>query len=76
MSYRQIAEADGTASEVTVWRSTVSNETVAQPDHVLGKDGKKRAATKPRRSTYQVCQMGHLTRRRAHMARVQHRCEQ
>lgn len=51
MSYRQIAEADGTVNKDTVQRaieSTVSNETVELPDTVKGKDGKKRQATKPK----------------------------
>jgi N6-adenosine-specific RNA methylase IME4 len=53
MSYRQIAEADGTVSKSTVADalSTVQNRTVAQPEHVTGKDGKRRAPTKPK-TTY------------------------
>jgi phage N-6-adenine-methyltransferase len=49
MSYRQIAEADKTASKDTIQRaienSTVSNETVEFPKMVVGKDGKQRQAT-------------------------------
>ena len=47
MSYRQIAEADGTAHFDTV-RRTVANATVDLPATVTGKDGKKRVASKPR----------------------------
>jgi len=46
MSYRQIAQADGTAHETTVMR-TVANATVEMPETVTGKDGKKRKAKKP-----------------------------
>jgi len=45
MSYRQIAEADGTVRDTTVMRtlSTAANAAVAQPEAVVGKDGKRRS---------------------------------
>jgi N6-adenosine-specific RNA methylase IME4 len=57
MSYRQIAEADGTAHFDTVRRavSSVANSTVDLPETVTGKDGKKRKAksSKPKKQTKQ-----------------------
>jgi ParB-like chromosome segregation protein Spo0J len=47
MSYQEIADADGTVHKTTVMR-TVANATVDLPATVTGKDGKKRAASKPR----------------------------
>ena len=51
MSYRQIAEADGTVSHDTVQKSIVRNRTVDQPETITGKDGKERAARKPKHIT-------------------------
>ncbi len=48
MSYRQIAEADGTVAPNTVRNATVQSCTVDIPATVTGKDGKQRAASKPR----------------------------
>ncbi|MCU0811960.1 MAG: MT-A70 family methyltransferase [Thiobacillaceae bacterium] len=48
MSYRQIAEADGTVTHQTVKNATVKNLTVDLPATVMGKVGKQRAASKPR----------------------------
>jgi transposase-like protein len=49
MSYRQIGEVSGVSKD-TVQRevSTISNETVDLPATVVGKDGKERAAIKPK----------------------------
>ncbi len=47
MSYRQIAETDGTVTHQTVANSIVKNLTVDQPETITGKDGKRRAARKP-----------------------------
>jgi N6-adenosine-specific RNA methylase IME4/ParB-like chromosome segregation protein Spo0J len=49
MSYRQIADVDGTVNATTIMRATVANATVEQPEMVKGKDGKSR---KPMRTTF------------------------
>ncbi|WP_422032189.1 hypothetical protein [Roseovarius sp.] len=54
MSYRQIAEADGTVNNDTVRRNlAAANAAPDAPTKITGADGKSYPSTKPRRSTYQ-----------------------
>lgn len=65
MSYRQIAEADKTASHQTIMRavenSTVPNGTVELPTVIIGKDGKQRQATQPERPSMAQAVLSALT---------------
>jgi hypothetical protein len=52
MSYRQIAEADGTVTYQTVTNSLVKNLTPDSADRITGKDGKSYPAYKPIRTAF------------------------